>query len=49
MATPPLHLDVIAFLDDPSVLDEYQRTDEAPGNSLADDLLVETDWRNLDI
>lgn len=49
MDTPPLSLDVIEFLDDQSLLEEYQHTDGEPGNPLVEDLLAEIKRRNLDI
>lgn len=49
MTNPPLHVDVIEFLDDRSLLEEYQRTDTEPGTRVVDDLLAEIARRNLDI
>lgn len=49
MTTPPIHPDVIEFLDDQSLIEAYQQTDGQPGNSFADELLAELERRNLDI
>ena len=47
MATPPLHPDVIEFLDDQSLLEAYDLTDAVPGNPLGDALIAEIERRNL--
>ncbi len=49
MSNEPLHLDVIEYLDDKSLLEKYQKTDEVPGDALTDDLLAEIKRRHLDI
>jgi hypothetical protein len=49
MTNPPLHVDVIEFLDDRSLLEEYERTDRKLGTRVVDDLLAEIARRNLDI
>lgn len=49
MTTPPLHPDVIEFLDDQSLLEAYAQTDGEPGNVVVDHLLAEIKQRNLDI
>lgn len=49
MSNEPLHFDVIEYLDDKSLLEEYQKTDGVPGEPLADDLLAEIKRRNLNI
>lgn len=47
MSKEPIHLDVIEFLDDRSLFEEYQRTDREPGNRLVDGLLAEGMRRNF--
>jgi len=49
METPPLHPDVIEYLDDQSLLEAYQKTDGEPGNAVADRIAAEIERRNLDI
>ena len=49
MSNEPLHLDVIEYLDDKSLLEEYQKTDGVSGDPLTDDLLAEIKRRNLEI
>jgi len=49
MTTPPLHPDVIEFLDDLSLLEAYRQRDCKQGDPTADALIAEMKRRNLDI
>jgi len=49
MKTPPLHPDVIEFLDDLSLLEAYHQSDSKPGDPIADALITEIKRRNLDL
>jgi len=49
MKTPPLHPDVIEFLDDLSLLEAHQQIDSKADDPIADALIAEMKRRNLDI
>ncbi len=49
MTTPPLHPDVIEFLDDRSLLEAYREIDVKTGGPFADALFAEIEQRGLDI
>jgi len=49
MKTPPLHPDVIEFLDDLSLLEAYHQNDSKADGPIADALIAEMKRRNLDI
>jgi hypothetical protein len=49
MVAPPLHLDVIEFLDDQSLLEAYDEADGSPESAEANALLAEIERRDLDI
>ena len=49
METPPLHPDVIEFLDDLSLLEAYEQNDSKAGGPIADALIAEIKRRNLDL
>ena len=49
MTTPPLHPDVIEFLDDLSLLEAYRQRDCKQGGPIADALIAEMKRRDLDI
>ena len=49
MATPPLHPDVIEYLDDESLIEAYQQIDGKPRDPIADRIAAEVERRNLGI
>jgi hypothetical protein len=49
MTRPPLHPDVIEFLDDLSLLEAYQQIAAEAGGSVPEELVAEIERRNLDI
>jgi len=49
MPTPPLHPNVIEFLDDLSLLEAYQQIVAEAGGSVPEELIAEIERRNLDI